>query len=129
MIEVYKNNYRQEKAAPAFYEVQNIFHNEDTPKLHLGVIIDDTYQESEEPTLKLKKMAEEIMGTSITFKETTNSSFNPYNSAEIYIGDTKVGVIGELHPKVLREHKFIRIDKVKARLYYLELNIDSLNNI
>jgi phenylalanyl-tRNA synthetase beta subunit len=55
-----------------------------------------------------------------------NNIFNPYNSAEILKDGKRVGVIGELHPRVLREHKFIRVDKVKAKLYYLEIDIESL---
>ena len=129
LIEVYKDNYRQEREdAHGFYEIQNVFHSSEEPHLHLGVILDNSYDEEGEATLKLKWIAEEVLGKDITFKETENNVFNPYNSAEIFLADKKVGVIGELHPKVLREHKFIRVDKVKAKLYYLEIDIESLKD-
>ena len=55
-----------------------------------------------------------------------NDVFNHYNAAKVYVKNNNIGVIGELHPKVLREHKFIRIDKVKTKLFYLELDLDVL---
>lgn len=129
LLEVYKHNYRQEKEGKLhFYEVQNVFHTDEDPHLHVGVIIDDEYQVENESnqTLKLKAMAKEIIGKDATFEDVENKVFNEMNSAAIKVNGELVGMMGEVHPRILRDEKFIRLDKVKAKLYYLEIDLEKL---
>lgn len=46
--------------------------------------------------------------------------FHPYRVAEIKVGDTRVGILGELHPEVLKNIKS------KARISAAEINFDAL---
>ena len=60
------------------------------------------------------------------FKSKENKLFNPYVSSEIYYNNKLIGLIGEVHPSILRENKLIRLDKVKAKLYYAEIKLEEL---
>jgi len=53
-----------------------------------------------------------------------NDIFNPFQSALIKVDGNVKGFLGEIHPKILREYKYIRVDKVKAKLYYAEIIIN-----
>ena len=131
LIGVYKYNYRKERRdSSAFYEVQNVFHSLEDPHYHLGIIIDSNFDSEKEATLLLKGMLTDIFGEGFTFDAMNeNKIFNPYNSANIMLNNNKVGVIGELHPRVLREHKFIRVDKVKTKLFYMEIDLELLQDM
>ncbi|NQX83543.1 MAG: hypothetical protein HRS50_02430, partial [Mycoplasmataceae bacterium] len=62
----------------------------------------------------------------VVFSSIENLAFNKYVSSEIKYNGKQVGLIGEIHPSILRENKFIRMDKVKVKLYYSELHLEKL---
>lgn len=129
LLEVYKHNYRQEKKDGLhFFEVQNVFHNDEDPHLHLGVIIDDEYQVTNKinQTIKLKTIAEKVIKVDIEFEDIDNKVFNNMNSAMISVKGEIIGMIGEIHPRILRDEKFIRLDKIKTKLFYLEIDLEKL---
>ncbi len=129
LIEVYKYNYRKEYKDIAFFEFANIFDHE-VPNYSVGIIIDDI--KYEDPALALKEMVLRIIeliapnSKKIDFLELDIALFNKFNAVAIEVNHQTVALIGELHPSLLREHKFIRIDKVKQKLYYAEINIEKL---
>jgi len=52
--------------------------------------------------------------------------FNKYNSIKVFNKGRLIAVFGEVHPKILREQKLIRLDKIKRSLFYLEINFSEL---
>ncbi len=132
LLESYKLNHRNEKEDIRMFEIGNIFHNE-LPVYSLGIIHDERINE-EEPILATKELvlrSIESLGVSldkITFESNEHSTFNPFVSSVIKYNNEVIGLIGEIHPSILREHKFIRLDKIKAKLYYAEVQLEKLIN-
>ncbi len=130
LIESFKLNHRNDKEDIRLFELSNIFHNEQ-PIYTLGIIHDEKINE-EEPILATKELvlrSIESLGVSadeITFESNEHKTFNPFVSSSIKYNGEVIGLIGEIHPSILREHKFIRLDKVKAKLFYAELQLEKL---
>ncbi len=130
LIESFKLNHRNEKEDIRLFEIGNIFHNE-LPIYSLGIIHDEKINE-EEPILATRELvlrSIESLGINqdqITFESIEHKTFNPFVSSAIKYNGEVIGLIGEIHPSILREHKFIRLDKVKAKLYYAEVQIEKL---
>jgi phenylalanyl-tRNA synthetase beta subunit len=110
-----------------------VFCDYDEPSLHLGIIIDDNYQADieEDQTLKLKELVLKSLNdiidiNGITLTSTTDELFNPFKSVEINYKNKIIRIMGELHPRVLRDNKFIRLDKIKTKLYYAEINLEKV---
>ncbi len=130
-----KQDEKLEDTIPMF-EIANIF-AEGYHNTHLGMIIDDVYLEStDNPALFLKELLMSILSNAfkitkenLRFEEydKTQELFNPYNSIKVFYKETLIAVIGEVHPKILRENKLIRLDKVKRKLFYLEFRFNRLN--
>ncbi len=130
LIETYKLNHRNDKEDIRLFEIGNIFHNEE-PVYSLGILHDEKINE-EEPILATKELvlkSIESIGISadqITFESNENPTFNPFVSSVIKYNGEVIGLIGEIHPSILREHKFIRLDKIKAKLYFAEVQLERL---
>ncbi len=129
LLESFKLNHRNDKTDIRLFEIGNVFHNEQ-PIYSLGIIHDEHI--NEEPILGTKELVLRTLESigvdiqSITFESKENKVFNPYISSEIKFNGETIGLIGEIHPSILREHKFIRLDKVKARLYYAEIQLEKI---
>ncbi len=131
LIDTHNLNYREDKENIRFFEISNVFTKGNIPDLHVGIIHDEKIYE-QDPILATKEIVIELLielgfaPDSINFKEIKeeNELFNPYQSAWVRIGSKVVGYIGEIHPKILREYKYIRVDKVKAKLYFAEIIIN-----
>ncbi len=123
-------NLRNDKEDIRLFEIGNVFHNE-LPVYSLGIIHDEKINE-DEPILATKELvlrSIESLGISeneITFESIEHKTFNPFISSTIKYNNEVIGLIGEIHPSILREHKFIRLDKVKAKLYYAEIQLEKL---
>src|ERR1051325_815678 len=133
----YKNNFEDIR----LFEFANIYFSdqEDDFKLTLGLIFDDkiTYKldqniENQEysPLLVGNKIIKDILNILglktekyLTYKEikTKEDIFNKAQAVEVYYNNKLIAYFGELSPKILRAKKYIRIDKIKAHLYYLEM--------
>lgn len=134
----YKNNFEDIR----LFEFANIYFStrEDDFKLALALIFDDkiTYKFKDEaenqedsPLLigdKIIKEIFKIIGLKIdqkylVYKElkTKTDLFNQNQAIEIYYNNKLVAYFGELNQAILRAKKYIRLDKIKARLYYLEM--------
>ncbi|API89989.1 phenylalanine--tRNA ligase subunit beta [Marinilactibacillus sp. 15R] len=121
----------------ALYEVGHVFYDNQTGTLPLeeehvagllsGDLAEKTWSDSAKPVdfYSLKGIVEELLET-IGIKETiqyvATSSFDdlhPGRTAAIYLGEKKIGLIGQIHPQVT--HLFDLEDT-----YVFELNIDAL---
>ncbi|BDV02322.1 MAG: hypothetical protein HPAVJP_2110 [Candidatus Hepatoplasma vulgare] len=127
---------------PNIYDNNNLFEisniNIDSySKLHLGIIHDDNYFK-EEPILATKQLLIEVLKKfkkelnfkikNLNFKSEVINIFDKNNSYKIYYNDLFIGIIGEVSIDILREYKYIRLDKIRNTLYYLELNLDFLKS-
>lgn len=130
LIESFKLNHRNDETDIRLFELSNVFHNEE-PNYSLGILHDELIRE-EDPILATKELVIRTLEsinvdlTKVTFNSREISIFNPYVSSEIKYENEVIGLIGEIHPSILRENKFIRLDKVKARLYYAELKLEKI---
>ena len=57
------------------------------------------------------------------FSPSEEGFFHPGRQASVSVGDLRLGVLGEIHPKIMR-----RID-VKGRLYYAEFDLQDLISV
>ncbi len=130
LIETYKLNHRDDKEDIRLFELSNIFHNEE-PIYSLGILHDEKINE-EEPILATKELVLRSLESinidlnNISFESNKNDIFNPFISSVIKYNNEVIGLIGEIHPSILREHKFIRLDKVKAKLYFAEIKLENI---
>lgn len=149
LLETYRFNYRQneqsQKTLPLF-EVGNIFITADETieeghRIHGAILLDDLYKDEVlnnqtiETSLILKTLLEQLLtsfyevdANELNFETLENDQqiFNPYNSARVVYQKEEIAKLGELHPQVLRTNKFIRLDKIKRKLFYLEINLKPL---
>ncbi len=133
LIEIHLYNYRQEKEDIRFFELSNIFESNDKFSFNLGLIHDSKINE-EEPSIATKHLFISLLKefgveeSQLEFRELNNKEkqniFNPFLSSEVFYNNELVAFIGEIHPKILRENKYIRLDKVKEKLYYFEIKFD-----
>lgn len=138
LLNTHTYNYRKDYSGIYLFEMNNVYKNKDN-NLHLGVIYDDTYPVENKDNLVLigkeiifnifmllKEIKADINWKKVSFKKNEDFLFNPYLSAKIYYHNKLIGIIGEIHPRILREKKYIRLDKIKSKLYYFEINISYL---
>ncbi len=130
LIDSFKINHRNEMEDIRLFELGNIFHNE-KPMYSLGILHDEHIND-DEPILATKELllrSIESFGVDInkiTFENKIYDIFNPFISSVVKLDNEIIGAIGEIHPSILRENKFIRLDKIKAKLYYAEIIIEKL---
>ncbi len=133
LLNVHVHNYRKEENDIRIFEISNVYLNgpDNDPKLVLGVLHDSKIYE-EEPILALKMIMNKILNSfnldknKLILTENKDSIFNEFNSAIVIYNEKEIAKIGEIHPKILRENKYIRIDKIKEKLFYLEIIIEDL---
>lgn len=132
LLKTHVFNYRKAKQDIRLFELSNVFY-EEKPIYTLG-LIHDTFINPKEPILATKELLLKIISAMgldnslISYKKTSSDLFNPYNVAKIFYNKKEIGIIGELHPKLLREFKYIRVDKIKEKLFYLEIKLETLLN-
>ncbi|NOQ50559.1 MAG: hypothetical protein GQ557_02740 [Mycoplasmataceae bacterium] len=129
LIDVYKYNYRKEYQDLGFFELSNIY-LDNKENYNLGIIIDDRF--GKDPAIIVKEFALltleslDVKIEHFKFRSIEDNNFNPNNSLKIIHRGKEIGMVGELHPSLLRLHKFIRLDKIKTRLFYAELNLERI---
>ncbi len=131
LIDVHSHNYHKDIEDIRIFELSNIFY-EGKPIYSLG-ILNDTKINEEEPILATKAIVEKTLISinvnlsQIEFEDKKNDLLNPYIASVIKYKGDEIGVIGEIHPKILREFKYIRLDKIKEKLFYSEIRIEDIN--
>lgn len=132
LLESLKLNYKKEKEDIRLFEIGNVYLN-DKQIYMLGLIhnekinVDEPINATKELILRVLEELK-INMDEITFEnnDENNFIFNQYVSAKIKKNGETIGLIGEIHPSILRKNKFIRLDKIKSKLYYAELMIENI---
>ena len=135
LLETFQYNYKKHQQITdlRFFEIGNIFFSQKSiPTLSF---IHNEHINIEEPSISTKLLLMETLQKMdinmdhVSFLEdysTDKNIFNMYNSCVVKYKDEIIAKIGEIHPKILREYKFIRIDKIKTKLYFAEILLDKL---
>ena len=130
LIDSFRINFRKKKKDIRMFELGNVFHNEKSI-YSIGMLHNEIIKE-EEPILATKELTLMTLESinvdldKISFVDKEYEIFNPFISSSILFDGKEIGCIGEIHPSILREHKFIRIDKIMTKLYYVEIQIEEL---
>lgn len=121
----------------ALYEVGHVFYENESGNLPLeeehvagllsGSLTENTWSNTAQPVdfYTLKGIVEELLetiGIKETIKFAADSSFNdlhPGRTAEIYLGEEKIGVIGQIHPEIAGVFDL-------EETYVFELSVDAL---
>ncbi|BDV03462.1 MAG: phenylalanine--tRNA ligase beta subunit [Candidatus Hepatoplasma scabrum] len=135
-------NYKNDFEDIRLFEFGNIYFStqENDFKLAFGLIFDDKIKyelktedknQQKSPLLigdKIIKEVFKIIGLKtdykyLVYKELTTKTdiFNQNQAVEVYYNGDLVAYFGELNHSILRANKYIRLDKIKAQLYYLEM--------
>lgn len=126
MLEVLSRNYNNRNKAAAFYEMSNIYlpnGGEELPDECMQITL-GAYGEKHD-FFTLKGAVETLMSAlniqNVEYRSCTdNPTFHPGRCANIFIGETKVGVIGEIHPVVCENYE------VGTRVYVANLDASVL---
>ncbi len=130
MLNTLSTNMNRGNAAAAFYEISKVFLPKELPMTELPeerpALCIGLYGE-EYDFYFIKGMVEETlkkMGISdLTFKRAAVPYLHPGRSAEVYAGDTYIGLFGEVHPDVADNFRF------RGRGYVAELNIKVMDEL
>ncbi|MBS1403296.1 MAG: phenylalanine--tRNA ligase subunit beta [Oscillospiraceae bacterium] len=125
MLEILTRNYNYRNKSVKLYELGKIYFARedgmaDEPKmLCLGAYGSDMN------FFKLKGAVESILGglrvEGLSFEaDSTNPSYHPGRCAKVFAGETKLGVIGQIHPRVAANYG------VDTELYTAELKLDAM---
>ncbi|MBQ4096548.1 MAG: phenylalanine--tRNA ligase subunit beta, partial [Clostridia bacterium] len=128
MLNVLSTNYKVKNHNACLFEVSKVYIPttegslpDEPARLTLGFITTD----NKNGFYRMKGYVEAILDlagiTNATFKAcTTEPAFHPGRCAEIYVGETKLGVFGEAHPEVLSTYD------IGATAYVAELISDAI---
>ena len=125
MLEILTRNYNYRNKSVKLYELGKVYFARedgmaDEPKmLCLGAYGSDMN------FFKLKGAVESILGglrvEDLSFEaDSTNPSYHPGRCAKVFAGETELGVIGQIHPRVAANYG------VDAELYTAELKLDAI---
>lgn len=136
LLRAHNYNYRNQNEQNYLFEISNLNINQ-KDNLYLGIIHDDTYY-PQEPILATRQLLIEILKSfndkvkykleDITFEYKPIKMFDTKVSNKIFYKKNQIGIIGQVSLDILREYKYVRLDKIKNTLYYLEINLNFLNN-
>lgn len=129
MVEAFKYNKARQNSNLALFEIGRIYNGNEDLVLSCGLM--GLYESSLWQGKKvladfylLKGILDhtlDLLGYKATYKKAVNRGLHDGQTAEVYVNNTKIGVIGALHPNVLKEND---LDKA----YVFELNLTTLFN-
>ena len=133
IIEIASRNYKRQRRNINIFEVGRVYTGTDEglpiEKLHIGVFmleneIKEWYGKTKNDFYTLKGILERLIGVisnkSLSLvKQSSIGNFHPGRSALIIADNENIGLIGEIHPKVLAEYD------IKEKAYYLEIDLSS----
>lgn len=135
VLENASRNYKRQQREIAIFEVGKIFLKKEeglpVEKNHLAALIVGKdrrtwYQKQTIDFFYLKGVLEElasnlgVKGLRLE-RETNNETYHPGRCGLIYASDKLMGIIGELHPRVLGDYD------IKEKTYYFELDLAIIN--
>ena len=125
MLEVLSRNYNNRNKSAALYEVGTVYLPQEGKELpdERAVITLGMYGEGHD-FFSLKGIVETLLNRlnikGYSFSAcSTHPSFHPGRCAEIYVGDAKVGMIGEAHPTVAENYAI----GTRAYIAYLDMGL------
>ena len=128
MLEILTRNYNFRNKEAALYEIGRIYLKRpdgmaDEPKI---VSLGGYGEKMDFFTLKgwVEKLLKELGAGKARFvAEKNNPSYHPGRCAKLFVGDTEIGVLGQIHPLVAANYG------VDAAFYCAELSFDALNAV
>ncbi len=125
MLEILSRNYNYRNKAARLYELGRTYWEREDGMADEPKILSLGQYGPEESFFTLKgtveALLESIRGADISFvAEHDNPSYHPGRCAKVYVGETKIGVLGQIHPLAAANYD------VDAELYCAELHFDAL---
>lgn len=133
IIEIASRNYKRQRRNINIFEVGRVYRGTDEglpiENLQLGIFIMENevkewFGKTKNDFFTLKGIIERLIGVIsnklLTFeKQNSMQNLHPGRSAVILADNENIGLIGEIHPKVLAEYD------IKEKAYYLEIDLSS----
>ena len=125
MLEILSRNYNFRNKQAALYELGRIYLKKENGLADEPKILSLGAYGPEMNFFVLKGWVESLLANLGTarphfVRETANPSYHPGRCAKVWVGDTLVGVLGQVHPKAAENYG------VDAELYCAELSFDAL---
>ena len=125
MLEILSRNYNYRNRSAALYEIGRIYLKRDDGMADEPKIVSLGAYGPEMDFFKLKGWVEALLGEmklgKLRFEaEKENPSYHPGRCAKVYVGETYVGVLGQIHPAVAENYG------VDVELYCAELSFETM---
>ena len=125
MLEILSRNYNYRNRSAALYEIGKIYLKRDDGMADEPKIVSIGAYGPEMDFFKLKgwveALLEEMKLGKLRFEaEKENPSYHPGRCAKVYVGETYVGVLGQIHPAVAENYG------VDVELYCAELSFETM---
>ena len=125
MYSICCSNYARGVKAARFYEIGKTYFPKSIPvtdvAIEMETLVLAAFGEKED-FYSLKSVLEALadrFNVELDFHPEEEPFLHPFRQAGVYIGEQKIGYIGEMHPAVTKQRKF------DARLYLCEINLDA----
>ena len=136
LLDVLRHNAQRQQHDLQLFEIGSVFVPEELPltkqpdeRLTLGIALMGDYPRDwgfpprEVDFFELKGLVEAVfddLGLSCQWEKTNHPTLHPGRSAVVKVGNTKVGILGEVHPEVGE------IWELPARAYLAELSLEAI---
>ena len=124
MYAICASNYSRGVKAARFYEIGKRYFPQSLPMTDVAIeretLVLAAYGENED-FYSLKGTLEALcdrFNVSVDFRPSAEPFLHPFRQAEVYIGENRIGYIGEMHPAITKQRKF------ESRLYLAEIDLD-----
>ena len=122
MLNIATSNFSRGVRAAKFYEVGKTYLPKAIPVVDTAIetetLVLCSYGEGDYYSLKsvLESLAD-WFNVSVEFVPSNEPFLHPYRQAFVYVGEKKIGFIGEMHPRITKQRKF------DEELYVAEVNL------
>ena len=128
MLEILTRNYNYRNKSAYLYEIGKIYLKRDDGLADEPKVVSMGAFGEGVDFFTVKGWVEELInnlgaGKTHYVAERGNASYHPGRCAKVYVGDTYIGVFGQIHPEVAKNYG------VDAELYTAELSFDALYSV
>ena len=130
MLDLIERNQKRGVSSANFYEIGHIFIQKSLPVVELpeekGILSIGFYGENDFYFMKesLEIILDRLGIKDLNYmRQSNNPTYHPGRTAMVYAGDTKLGIIGEVHPDVLINYN------IKHRVYVADIDFDEMVNL
>jgi phenylalanyl-tRNA synthetase beta chain len=125
MLEILSRNYNYRNRAAALYEIGRIYLKRDDGMADEPKIVSIGAYGPDMNFFKLKGWVEALLNDVVTGKlrfvaEKENPSYHPGRCAKVYVNDSYIGVLGQIHPAVAANYG------VDTEMYCAELSFEAM---